>query len=354
MHRLLRLLLGSAALLFVALACTLLPATRAGAAPKPTATAPGIGIRLLEAPTNRRDDPRARIYIVDHLAPATVIHRAIEVSNSTAAPVSVQLYAAAASVDGDRFDFADGRTGNELSSWISVSPSAVTAPPGGSVRAVVTVAVPDGASAGERYAVVWAEPPGTPTDAHITLVNRVGIRVYLSVGQGPEPATEFTISSLRATRDGDGIPVLAATVQNTGQRALDVSGEASLDHGPAGVSTSAHPAQLGTTIAIGGTGTVRVPFDRDLPDGPWDAHLTLRSGTTSRTASEHVEFGSVPAATADAPTLSFSPARPGETITAAALLAAAALLIVGTATAVVAHQRRRTPTDASMGAAPYG
>src|SRR5664279_6335407 len=57
-----------------------------------------IGLRLVEAPAATADDPRAQQYIVDHLAPGAVIHRKIEVSNNTAAPLDVALYPAAASI----------------------------------------------------------------------------------------------------------------------------------------------------------------------------------------------------------------------------------------------------------------
>ena len=45
--------------------------------------------------------------------------------------------------------------------------------------------VPVDASAGERYAVVWAEVSAPASAAGgVTLVNRVGVRVYLSVAPG--------------------------------------------------------------------------------------------------------------------------------------------------------------------------
>jgi hypothetical protein len=55
----------------------------------PAATAGTIGVRLLDAPVTAGDDPRARVYIVDHLAPGTVIHRRIEVSNTTSSITQV-------------------------------------------------------------------------------------------------------------------------------------------------------------------------------------------------------------------------------------------------------------------------
>ena len=68
-------------------------------APTDTATVGTLGIRLVDVPVSSAGDPRARLYIVDHLSPGTVIKRRIEVSNTTRTPLSVALYSAAASID---------------------------------------------------------------------------------------------------------------------------------------------------------------------------------------------------------------------------------------------------------------
>lgn len=39
-------------------------------------------MRLLDAPANAEDDPQAQIYIVDHLAPGTVIHRTLAIGDT--------------------------------------------------------------------------------------------------------------------------------------------------------------------------------------------------------------------------------------------------------------------------------
>jgi hypothetical protein len=57
-----------------------------------------FGLRLLEAPVIRRDDPRAYTSIVDHLNPGTGIHRRVEVSNMSPNPLRIELCAAAASI----------------------------------------------------------------------------------------------------------------------------------------------------------------------------------------------------------------------------------------------------------------
>ncbi|MBK5228346.1 MAG: hypothetical protein JJE05_07555 [Actinobacteria bacterium] len=56
------------------------------------ASAGSIGLRLLDAPATEQGDPRAQVYIVDHLAPGSVIHRRIEVSNTATSTAHVVLY----------------------------------------------------------------------------------------------------------------------------------------------------------------------------------------------------------------------------------------------------------------------
>lgn len=250
-----------------------------------------VGIRIVDAPTNRADDPRARQYIVDHLAPGATITRRVEVSNDTSTSQVVQLYAAAGSIKDGTFQFADGRAANDLTSWTTVVPATVSPAPGGRVLVTVTVAVPADASPGERYGVVWAElPAATAQGGGITAVNRVGVRIYLSVGPGGEPASDFAIATFEARRDAEGNPVIAATVNNTGGRAVDLSGELRLTNGPGGLSAGPFDAKLGTTLGIGQTEPVLVVLDRAVPAGPWDARIVLRSGMLEREASARVTF----------------------------------------------------------------
>ena len=41
--------------------------------------------------------------------------------------------------------------------------------------------MPPDAPAGEEYGVVWAQPESTPTTTGVSVVNRVGVRIYLTV-----------------------------------------------------------------------------------------------------------------------------------------------------------------------------
>jgi hypothetical protein len=251
----------------------------------------GVGIRLLEAPTKRQDDPRARRSIVDHVKPGETFSRRFEVSNTTGGRRTVQIYAAAADVRGGEFVPAEGREQNELSRWIAVDTTSADLDNGATVQPRLTVTVPADASPGERYAVVWAElPPRTPEGGGIALVNRVGLRVYLSVGPGGEPAMDFVIEDLTAERDAQSRPQVRATVRNTGGRALDLGGVLRLSEGPGGLSAGPFDVRVGTTLAIGASAPVTVPLDPQLPAGPWLARIELRSSNTVREAEGRITF----------------------------------------------------------------
>ena len=259
------------------------------AAPASAAASGSIGLRLLDAPIN--DDPRARLYITDHLAPGSVIHRRIEVSNTSMSPAGVALYPAAATIEAGSFVGAEGHIANELSTWTSVSPGEATVAAGERVTAMVTIAVPSDAAPGERYAAIWAEARSDPEEgAPIVQVNRVGIRIYLSVGPGGSPAADFTVDSLTAARSADGAPMILASVHNTGGRALDMHGSLLLEDGPGGLNAGPFAAELGTTLGVGESESVTILLDRKVPAGPWDARIELKSGLLERSAHAVVTF----------------------------------------------------------------
>ena len=249
----------------------------------------GIAIRLLEAPEARRDDPRARAYIVDHVAPGTSFTREIEVINDTDEVVSLQLYDAAAEIRDGSFHVLEGRAENQLTPWVNVAPSQVRLDPRESARARVSVDVPRGAPDGEFYGAALAERPPR-NDGGVAVATRVGIRIYLSVGSGAEPISDFRVESVLAERLADGQPVVRATVVNTGGRALDLSGDLRLNEGPGGVSAGPFRAELGTTLQPGGRAPVATVLDPDLPAGPWRAVVTVRSGALERAGEARITF----------------------------------------------------------------
>ena len=251
---------------------------------------PSIGIRLLEAPVALENDPRARVYIIDHVPAGTTLSRRIAVSSTSDAPVRVQLYGGAAVVSGGSFVAQPAGQNNDLSTWITVAPSVVTIPPHGETTVTATITVPQDATSGEKYGVIWAQPPESGGGGGIAVVNRVGIRVYLSVGSGPAPLIDFTINSLTAARNSSGDPYVTALVHNTGGRALDLTGSLSLSGGPGGTSAGPFPAKLGTTLGIGQTEPVTILLDRNTPSGPWVAAVTLTSDQVTREAKGTITF----------------------------------------------------------------
>jgi len=157
---------------------------------------------------------------------------------------------------------------------------------------MVKIQVPPRTEPGERYAVVWVETSSKPGKGGVTQTSRVGIRVYLSVGTGEVPKSDFDIVSMAPGRNPEGIPTVTATVRNTGQRALDLSGSLSLSDGPGGLAVGPFPATLGTTLAIGDTEPVLITLNDQLPAGPWTAKLTFKSGLTSHAAKARLTFPS--------------------------------------------------------------
>lgn len=325
--------LALAALTALAVTAVLAAPAGASAGPAPPVTraaaAGSIGLRLVDVPDSAGDDPRARIYIVDHLAPGAVIHRRIVVSNTTASAARFALYPAAAGIEGGSFVGADGHTPNDLSTWTSVDPAEPTVPAGGSVTATVKIAVPGDAAPGERLGAVWAEARSAADAGGVVQVSRVGIRLYLSVGPGGPPAADFTIGSLTAQRSADGRPTVLATVHNTGGRALDMSGELQLSGGPGGLNAGPFPVSLGTTLAVGREEPVTIVLDRAIPDGPWDVEVVLRSGLVEHRARATITFPATGASVAVAPrsTRGALPYPAIAALAATALAAGTALLI---------------------------
>jgi hypothetical protein len=263
------------------------PASGASATP----AAGSIGIRLLDVPSGLRDDPRAHLYIIDHMSPGAVVTRRIQVSNTTADIAHIDLYSAAASIEQASFTGAAGHARNELSSWTSVTPTAPNVAPGGTVEATVTVSVPHDAAPGERYGVVWAEVGSAPAACRgINETSRVGIRLYISVGEGGVPAADLVVDSLTAGRSANGQPTVAVNVHNTGGRALDLSGTLELSNGPGGLSSGPFSVSAGVTLAIGQTAAVAVALDRQIPAGPWTAQVVIRSGLLERSAKARITF----------------------------------------------------------------
>lgn len=276
----------------VAVALTLVGATVASAQTRPD---PGLGIRLLEAPTARADDPRARSYIVDFVAPGTNFTRSFEISNGTSRAMDVDLYDGAARLEGGAFVPEDRGSENRLTPWMTVTPIEARLAPGARRKAQVRVAVPADAPAGEYYGVVWAEVPGVaPPGGGAAVANRVGIRVYLGVGAGGEPATSFKLESFAPSLSSEGRPGVDIRTCNDGGRAIDLTGELSLTDGPGGVSAGPFRGEKSLTLGPGQCDQATIQLDPKLPKGPWRAAVKLRSGEDEREAEATITFPDEP------------------------------------------------------------
>jgi hypothetical protein len=327
--------LAAGVLTVLMFASALVPQAPAAAQePTESASVGSVGSRLLEAPVSLQDDPRALAYIIDNLPPDTTITRRIEISNSSDQQQPVTLYPAAASIGADDagFEVGDDRAANELTTWMSVTPTDLTLAPNSVAEAVVTIAVPPDAPEGEQYAVVWAQTAGAPTGTGIQNVSRVGIRTYLSVGPGNGPPADLDIGDVTAARSDTGVPEIRAQVNNTGGRALDPSGTVELSGGPGGISTAPVKGS-GGAIAPGQSGTVTFTLDPALPAGPWQAALTITSGLVSKASSIDVTFPDQGSATAEEPS-----SKSGVAVWVWGLVA---LVVIAIAAAIIVVIRRR-------------
>jgi hypothetical protein len=275
----------------------IVPAASASATPPHEAAVPlggadagGIGIRLVDVPAAVRD-PLARSYIVGRLEPGTSIRRRVEISNSTGSIANVGVYAAAARLRRGDFAFAPSHSRNELSDWTSVDQAALRLQPRSSAVETLTIEVPKNASSGEHYAVVWAEISApAPTAGGVTLVNRVGVRMYISIGPGGALAANFAIGALTAKRSASGEPRVVAEIRNSGRRTLEVGGHLTLANGPGGLRAGPFPVKLRTALAPNQAELATVRLDDRLPRGPWHAHLVLNSGRIHREATATIRF----------------------------------------------------------------
>lgn len=262
----------------------------ASAASVPTSPG-GIGVRLLPNASSSTADPLTLTYIVERLSPGHRVLRDVEISNTTDAVAEVVVYPAAASYVDNKFTFAPGRTADSLSRWSKVAQSFFHLAAGASALDAVTINVPKGATFGERYGVIWATVSApSPTRSGVRLINRVGVRMYVSVGKGGLPAASFTIGSLVAGRNANGDAFVVAKVHNVGVGAIDISGKLTLSGGPGELSAGPFPVALGTMLAPSHSVMEQVDLGGQIPRGPWRADLSLSSDGTQHSSVTMITF----------------------------------------------------------------
>jgi hypothetical protein len=286
-----------AALLMATCASTVLAQSAAAASPNErVATSPTLGIRLLAPTGTPSSNPLASSYIVARLAPGEVLSRTVEIDDRSETSMNVALYVAAAKVVAGQFEFAARGASNDLTNWTSIASSSIRLAPESDAVDTVTTRVPDDASAGTLYAVIWAAVSAAPArGSGITLVSRVGVRMYVSVGPGGAAPSNFALRALSAKRESSGDSLLVTTVHNSGANTLDLDGHLTLTHGPGGLHAGPFVARLGVVLAPGATEPASVILAPDFPRGPWTATLRVSSGTLSRSTSDTITFPARPA-----------------------------------------------------------
>ena len=252
-----------------------------------------FGVRLVDVPVSEAHNPRALRYIIDFLHPGMVIHRRILVVNQESRKVTFSVYPDAAMIKNGFFVGDAGATRNELTTWIKVRQPRVTLAAGASTKDMITIRIPRIATKGEHYGVIWVQQKARMRGKGgiaITEINRVGIRIYLAVGRGGVPPTKWTIGTVIGHRSTKGKQSVTAVVDNTGGRAIDLSGTLRLSKGPGGTSAGPFQAQQIVTLAPGQSMPVTFRVPRSLPVGPWLAKIKLVSGLNVETASATIEF----------------------------------------------------------------
>ena len=324
-------------IMLVLAAGTLSPAVAAVAAiHRPIGPAPQrFGVRLFDVPGSAANNPRALRYIIDYLPTGTVIHRRILVMNQEARTAHFIVYPDAARISNGSFTGDSGATRSELTGWISVQYRTLTLRPQASAIDMITIKIPPGATRGEHYGVIWVQQAAharASSGLGVNEVTRVGIRIYLAVGQGGAPPISFAITSITGHRSARGWPSMIAHVDNTGGRAVDLSGTAGLTGGPGNTAAGPFAEQQVITLAPGQSGNVTFALPRSLPNGSWQAKVTLVSGLTTATATAAVVFAV--ASQAGLSMVSWL----GITLGVLAVVLAVALILAHSA-----RQRRRVP-----------
>jgi hypothetical protein len=322
-------------MLMIAMLTVAAALTTALAGPAQAVSGPGparFGIRLVDIPVAEADNPRAYRYIIDHLNPGTTIRRRVQIVNLSASAAHVTVFPDAATIRGGYFSGDVGQTPSDLTTWITMSRPSVSLAPNARAMVTVTIQVPRTASPGNLYGVIWAQETGVGKSSNgINLIeaNRVGIRIYLSVGPGGPPPVNFDITSIAATRSARGQLLVRAQVHNTGGQAIDATGTLKLTDGPGGLTAGPYQ-ETGVTLAPGQSEPIKVVLNKQVPNGPWRAQIDMTSGITHRSAEATIDFS--PAAGANRRYL------------IVAVILIVLVLLAGLAVWLIRRNRRSSPT----------
>jgi len=265
------------------------------AAPAPAAAAPSVLAAADTAPDTTvtwsvrpadtaqgRDRPN---YGYD-LAPGGTVGDALSVTNRSAEPITLAVYAADGflTADGALDILAGGEESTELGSWIDIATPQLTLDSGATAEVPFSLAVPADTPPGDYAAGVVASMLVTGDDGTVT-ERRLGSRVHLRVMGDLAPA--LTVTDVAVDYHGTLNPVEAGsatvtyTIHNTGNSRLDPDVDVALG-GPFG--WAAVTAEDDAPELLPGSTLERtVEVAGVLPLGLLAADVTATSQVVSRT-----------------------------------------------------------------------
>ncbi|GAA0463121.1 hypothetical protein Ade02nite_29820 [Paractinoplanes deccanensis] len=234
--------------------------------PAPANAAPGNDPLTWSVSPSGPQGPNGRPALDYKLDPGATLTDHVAVTNHSARPLTLRLYASDAfTTAGGGFDLLAGTTKpTGAGSWIRLGRTTVTLPKSSRVIVPLTLTVPANATPGDHAAGVVASLT-SGTGESFTVDHRVGTRVYLRVTGPVRPALSITDVHLTTSTPWNplALPRLTATftIANTGNVRLSARPSA----------RAAGPFGIGATTAAG------APVAEILPGGSVRTSVRLDS-----------------------------------------------------------------------------
>ncbi|MDQ3575347.1 MAG: hypothetical protein M3404_10595 [Actinomycetota bacterium] len=217
---------------------------------------------------------RERAYVVRTVRPGEAFDDRLEALNLTNRPAELAVEAVDAAITADGA-FAPGSTRSAEGGWLSVTPDRVRVPPRGRAPVAVRVQVPADASPGDHIAAVVVQRADPPRgEGNVTVVQRVGVRFYLTVAHpdGSVGSRAFELRALRWTGE-QARRSFEAEIANTGSLLVEPLGSMTIARGD--LRTSTDLPVLGT-VPPGVSRNLRISQPGTLEEGSYEARLNLR------------------------------------------------------------------------------
>lgn len=219
---------------------------------------------------------RERSYVVRTVAPGQGFDDRLEALNLGDAPLDLVVEPVDAEVTPDG-SFAPGLTRAGEGAWLRVTPGRVRVPAHGSAQVALRVDVPADAAPGDHIAavVVRKAEAGSAKAGGVQLVQRVGVRVYLTVAgsrTGVAPKRAFELRGFRWVGSPDR-RTFEADVANVGDLLVEPLGTLTLERGDFTTNDDLPPLGI---VLPGTVATLRVHADGRLDPGDYQATLRLR------------------------------------------------------------------------------